>query len=293
MTWSTLPMPSRPWRRGQESRLSSSRAEGGSRVPTDVGRLLRMKRIFREDGKSLIVAMDHGQVMGPLSGLIDPAPAIKGVVRGGADAVMTTLGLVEQYGGLIAGRTGFVFSSPSMEDMESTVKLAVRFGADAIRLFVKITGEDDSAMMASLWSASLECKKRGLPLLAEIYPTKSEQIPDPMDKDVLAKYSRIGAESGADFIKTFYTGSVDSFRHVVESCPVPVVVLGGPRMKTDRQALQVVKDSMEAGAAGVAFGRNIWQNKNPEGITRAIAGIIHRGWTLEHAMGHVHSSAKV
>ena len=261
-------------------------------MPTDVGRLLRMKRMFREDGKSLIVAMDHGQVMGPLPGLIDPAPAIKGVVRGGADAVMTTLGLVEQYGGLIAGRTGFVFSSPSMEDMESTVKLAVRFGADAIRLFVKITGEDDSAMMASLWSASLECKKRGLPLLAEIYPTKSEQIPDPLDKDVLAKYSRIGAESGADFIKTFYTGSVDSFRYVVESCPVPVVVLGGPRMKTDRQALQVVKDSMEAGAAGVAFGRNIWQNKDPEGITRAIAGIIHRGWTLERALGHVHSSAK-
>lgn len=64
-------------------------------------------------------------------------------------------------------------------------------------------------------------------------------------------------------------------------------------METDRQALQVVKDSMEAGAAGVAFGRNIWQNKDPEGITRAIAGIIHKGWTVENALARIHSSPKV
>jgi fructose-bisphosphate aldolase/2-amino-3,7-dideoxy-D-threo-hept-6-ulosonate synthase len=254
-----------------------------------VGRLVRMKRIFKNDGKCLVVAMDHGLVMGPLPGIVDPGPTIEAVIKGGADAVMTTLGIVERYGDLIAGRSSFIFSSPAPKDMTPTVDLALKFGADAIRLFVNITGGDDSAIMASLWSASLACKKYGLPLLAEIYPTKSEHILNPTDKDVIAKYSRIGAEAGADFIKTFYTGSVDSFRHVVESCPVPVIVLGGLKMKTDRQALQVVKDSMEAGAAGVAFGRNIWQNKNPEGVTRAIAGIIHEGWTVDKALAYTYS----
>jgi fructose-bisphosphate aldolase/2-amino-3,7-dideoxy-D-threo-hept-6-ulosonate synthase len=262
-------------------------------MTTGVGRLFRTKRILGEDGKCLVVALDHGLVMGPLPGMVDPGPAIKAVIKGGADAVMTTLGIAERYGELIAGRSSFIFSAPAADDMAPTVDLALKFGADAIRLFVNITGGDDSAIMASLWSASLACKERGLPLLAEIYPMKSEQISNPMDRDVIAKYSRIGAETGADFIKTFYTGSVDSFRCVVESCPVPVIVLGGQKMKTDRQALQVVNDSMEAGAAGVAFGRNIWQNKDPEGITRAIAGIVHRGWTVESALGHVRSSPKV
>jgi len=251
-----------------------------------------MKRIFRNDGRCLVVAIDHGLVMGPLPGIVDPGPAIKAVIKGGADAVMTTLGIAERYGELIAGKSSFIFSSPVAEDMAPTVELALKFGADAIRLFVNINGVDDSAIMASLWSASLACKKYEVPLLAEIYPTKSEKIPNPTDKDVIAKYSRIGAEAGADFIKTFYTGSVGSFRHVVESCPVPVIVLGGLKMETERQALQVVKDSMEAGAAGVAFGRNIWQNKDPEGVTRAIAGIIHEGWTVDRALAHAHSAKR-
>jgi fructose-bisphosphate aldolase / 2-amino-3,7-dideoxy-D-threo-hept-6-ulosonate synthase len=257
-------------------------------MATDVGRLLRMRRMFRDDGKCFVVAMDHGLVMGPLPGIVDPAPTIEAVVKGGADAVMTTLGVVEKYGELIGGKTSFIFSAPAVENMGPTVDLALRFGADAIRLFVNITGGDDSAIMKSLWSASIACRKTGLPLLAEIYPTKSKQIPNPTDEKVVAKYSRIGAEAGADFVKTFYTGSVDSFRHVVESCPVPVIVLGGLKMKTDRQALQVVKDSMNAGAAGVAFGRNVWQNKNPESITHAIAGIVHHGWTVEDALEHAH-----
>jgi len=262
-------------------------------MPADVGRLLRMKRIFRDDGRCFVVAMDHGFVMGPLPGIVDPAPSIKAVIRGGADAVMTTLGIAERYGDLIAGKSAFIFSAPVVEDMAPTVELALRFGADAIRLFIRITGENDAAIMASLWSASLSCKKSGLPLLAEIYPVESKQIPNPADGDVIAKYSRIGAEAGADFVKTFYTGSVDSFRRVTESCPVPVVVLGGLKMKTERQALQVVKDSMDAGAAGVAFGRNIWQSKDPEGITKAIAGIIHKGWTVEDALKRARTSSSV
>ena len=104
-------------------------------MSTDVGRLFRLKRIFRNDGKCLVVAMDHGFVMGPLAGIIDPGPAIRAVIKGGADAVMTTLGIAERYGDLIAGKSSFIFSSPAVQDMAPTVDLALKFRGGAPRLF--------------------------------------------------------------------------------------------------------------------------------------------------------------
>jgi fructose-bisphosphate aldolase / 2-amino-3,7-dideoxy-D-threo-hept-6-ulosonate synthase len=256
-------------------------------LSTDIGRSLRMKRMFKGDGKVVVVALDHGAFMGPAPGWVDPAPTVEAVVKGGADAIMTTIGIVEKCGHLAAGKSGIILSTPMSTSMDATVDAAMNLGVDALKIFATVGGPEEQATMASLWSTSLACKKRGLPLLAEMFPVKSEKVPNPMDKDVIAKYSRIGAEMGADFIKTFYTGDSQSFRYVAESCPVPVIILGGAKMETDRDLLKVVKDSLEAGAGGVAFGRNIWQHKNPEGITRAIEGVVHQGWTVEEALRHL------
>lgn len=248
------------------------------------GRSLHLKRIFKADGKALVVALDHGSFMGPAPGWIDPLPTVEAVVRGGADAVMTTVGIVEKSAHIVGGRSSFILSTPMSTDMDSTVDVATKLGVDALKIFATVGGQDEPSTMASLWSTSMACKERGLPLLAEMFPIKSEKVPDPMGKDTLAKYSRIGAEVGADFIKTFYTGDPESFKYVVDSCPVPVIILGGAKMDTDKDVLQVVSDAMKAGAGGVAFGRNIWQHKNPEGITRAIAGVIHEGLGVEEAL---------
>lgn len=256
-------------------------------MSTDIGRNFRMKRMFKSDGRIVVVALDHGAFMGPAPGWIDPAPTLEAVVKGGADAIMTTIGVVEKCGHLAAGRSGVILSTPMSTNMDATVDAAMNLGVDALKIFATVGGADEQAAMASLWSTSIACKKRGLPLLAEMFPTKSEKVPNPMDKEVIAKYSRIGAEMGADFIKTFYTGDSQSFRYVAESCPVPVIILGGAKMETDRDVLKVVKDSLDAGAAGVAFGRNIWQHKNPEGITRAVEGVVHQGWTVEEALRHL------
>jgi fructose-bisphosphate aldolase / 2-amino-3,7-dideoxy-D-threo-hept-6-ulosonate synthase len=256
-------------------------------LSTDIGRNVRMKRMFKGDGKVVVVALDHGAFMGPAPGWVDPAPTVEAVVKGGADAIMTTIGIVEKCGHLAAGKSGIILSTPMSTSMDATVDAAMNLGVDALKIFATVGGPEEQATMASLWCTSLACKKRGLPLLAEMFPVKSEKVPNPMDKDVIAKYSRIGAEMGADFIKTFYTGDSQSFRYVAESCPVPVIILGGAKMETDRDLLKVVKDSLEAGAGGVAFGRNIWQHKNPEGITRAIEGVVHQGWTVEEALRHL------
>ncbi len=243
-----------------------------------------MGRVFRRDGKTVVVALDHGGFMGPAPGLVDPGPAIAAVVKGGADAVMTTLGVTERYSRIWRGKASLILSTPMVAEMRPTAQAAVRLGADALKTFVTVGTADDSHSLANLWNTSVACKEVKMPFLAEMFPVKSEKTPDPMDGDVVAKFSRIGFEYGADFIKTFYTGSVGGFRVVTESCPVPVLILGGAKTDADSDLLQTVHDAIEAGAGGVAFGRNIWQHRDPEAITRAIVGVVHGGLTVDAAM---------
>ena len=250
----------------------------------DAGKTLRMRRVFRSDGKTVVVALDHGGFMGPAPGWNDPAPTLEAVVKGGADAVMTTAGIAERYPDIVAGRSSLILSTPMVERMEPTVEAAVKLGADSLKTFVTVGGGDDSASMSKLWKTAVACRERSMPFLAEMFPMKSEKIPDPTAEAVVAKYSRIGAEYGADYVKTFYTGSVDSFRAVTSTCPVPVINLGGSKTDTDKDLLQVVHDAMEAGAGGVAIGRNVWQHKDPEAMTRAIVGVVHSGWTPDEAV---------
>jgi fructose-bisphosphate aldolase/2-amino-3,7-dideoxy-D-threo-hept-6-ulosonate synthase len=96
--------------------------------------------------------------------------------------------------------------------------------------------------------------------------------------------ARVGAELGADIVKTNYTGEVDTFKEVTAGCPVPVVVAGGPKMDTERELLQMVRDSIDAGGRGVAIGRNIFQAKDPTGLVRKIARVVHEGYDVDEAM---------
>jgi len=100
----------------------------------------------------------------------------------------------------------------------------------------------------------------------------------------MASASRIGFELGADIVKTYYTGSADSFRKVTSACPVPVMIAGGVKMDTIRAALEVVHGSVKGGGRGVVFGRNIWQAPDPAAVVRALGAIIHHGKGVDEAM---------
>ena len=123
----------------------------------------------------------------------------------------------------------------------------------------------------------------GMPLLAMVYP-RGPKIKDSYDPDIIAHCARLGAELGADVVKVSYTGSSETFRKVVEGCPVPVVIAGGPKMDSDKAVLEMVKGAIEAGGAGVSIGRNAFQHKDPRKIVRAIARIVHENISVEEAM---------
>jgi fructose-bisphosphate aldolase/2-amino-3,7-dideoxy-D-threo-hept-6-ulosonate synthase len=100
---------------------------------------------------------------------------------------------------------------------------------------------------------------------------------------VVAHAARAGAELGADIIKTNYTGDPDTFKTVVQGCPVPIIIAGGPKMKSDLDILESVEGAISVGAKGVAFGRNVFQHESPTKITKAVARIVHDKWSASEA----------
>jgi DhnA family fructose-bisphosphate aldolase class Ia len=94
----------------------------------------------------------------------------------------------------------------------------------------------------------------------------------------------VATELGADIVKCSYTGDIDSFRDVVRGALAPVVIAGGPKMSSDEEILQMVYDSMQAGGHGVSIGRNVFQHRNVEKMTKAISDIVLRGYEVEDAI---------
>jgi fructose-bisphosphate aldolase/2-amino-3,7-dideoxy-D-threo-hept-6-ulosonate synthase len=148
---------------------------------------------------------------------------------------------------------------------------------------INVGTDGDNEMLAQLGAVSEACARWGMPLIAMMYP-RGENIKNPHDAEMIKQVARLGAELGADIVKTNYTGDIKSFREVVESCPVPVIIAGGPKMGSDKELLQMVHDAMEAGAAGTAIGRNIFQHSDVKGITEAVSRIVHKGASVAEAL---------
>lgn len=159
----------------------------------------------------------------------------------------------------------------------------MNMGADAVSIHVNIGSSHDQRMIKDLGMIVDQCKDLELPVLAMMYP-RGEKVSNPFDPEVVAHVARIGAELGADVVKTLYTGNPDTFKTVVEGCPVPVIIAGGPKSNTDDELLNMVKGAMDSGAVGVAMGRNIFQHSHPENITRAISNIIFDNSSVESAL---------
>lgn len=241
----------------------------------------RMRRIFGADGRTLIVAMDHAGYMGPVPGLIDPIATVRGVVAGGADAVMTTLGSAKRIVGDLQGRGLILSVDLNAPDPVAVVEEAVALGADSVKTLA-YWGGDDPQGMRNLGRYAVLCDRWGMPFQAEMIPF-SFAATDKHTPENIAMAARIGAETGADYVKVMYTGDPESFQKVCEGAGVPVVILGGawkagpPGGNEGVPIERQVTDAIRAGGAGIAFGRTIWSAPDPESVTRGLATVIHGG----------------
>src|SRR5215218_728307 len=229
--------------------------------------------------------MDHARTFGAIEGLESPDAVIEAAVDAGADAVMTTFGVVKRYREQLIGRIPTILrldGGPSTyrEDwlaytewsLLHSVKDALLLGADGVVVmaFVGIPVELETYRIVA--KVAGECMRANLPLMVEALPCPSERIPDPKAADAMASAARLAFEHGADLVKSYFT---EDFDRVTQNCPVPVLIAGGPKMDTVEETLQVVQDATRAGAAGVVFGRNIWQSGDTRGMIQALRRIIH------------------
>lgn len=263
----------------------------------DIGKNIRLERIInRRSGKIIIVPMDHGVSSGPIRGLINMPEIINKVAKGGANAVLLHKGIIKTghrgYGrdiGLIMHLSGSTSLGldPNNKVLVASVEEAIKLGADAVSVHINIGAENEAEMLQVLGKTSEECMKWGMPLLAMMYPRgkKVDKKGGEHNVEMVKLAARAGAELGADIIKTNYTGDIDSFREVVKGCPVPVVIAGGPKMDSDKEILEMIRDAIDAGGAGTSIGRNIFQHKNPSKMVEAIAKIVHEEWAVYKAMG--------
>ena len=236
--------------------------------------------------------MDHGVSDGPMKGIIDIDKTVESISQGGADAILMHKGIVEQghrgYGkdiGLIVHLSASTSLAPNPNNkvIVTSVEKAIQLGADAVSVHVNLGSETESEMLQELGEISETCSYWGIPLLAMMYP-RGQKVENEHDVELVKHAARVGSELGVDIVKTNYTGDPDSFKEVVEGALVPVVIAGGPKVDTDEELLQMVKDSIEVGGAGVAFGRNLFQAENPGKITKAISEVVHNDLEVNEAL---------
>jgi len=264
-----------------------------------IGKRIRLERIkHRPSGKFFFVTVDHSITRGVFAGLINMKDTMKKIVAGRPDGITMHKGIAQEFFYPYAGQVSLILKASSFSPYQPTydtwvawVDEAVRLGADAISMGVLVGGDRQAEMLHDLGLMSREASLAGMPLIAHIYP-KGEMIKaeDQYSVEALSYAVRAGAELGVDIIKTWYPGSPEAFAKVVEVAPGKVVAAGGPKTETERQFLEMTRGVMEAGAIGVAYGRNVWDHPKPTLMIKALKAIIHANKGVDEAMEILRSS---
>ena len=258
-----------------------------------LGKSIRLERLFdRKSKKTIIIPMDHGLTVGTIKGLENLADMVDKVALGGANAVIEHSGMVgaghRKYGkdiGLIIHLSGAtsLAPDPNKKVIVCSVERALKMGADGVSIHINIGADEEPDMLQDAQRIIESSREWGVPLLAMLYP-RGKKINDENAPEVVNIAVRAGAELGADIVKTNYTGDIDSFKYIVKSVDVPVIIAGGPKTDTIPDLFQLVHDSLQAGGAGVAFGRNVFQAKDPTKIVKALSKIVHLNYTVEEVL---------
>jgi putative autoinducer-2 (AI-2) aldolase len=250
----------------------------------DWGMKNRFSRIIKpQDGRCLMLAVDHGYFLGPTERLENAAETVRPLLPY-ADSLMLTRGILRNCVPAerdvpivlrVSGGTSIVGEDLSKETITTSIEEAIKLNVSCLALSVFVGSKYEHQTLASLGRLVDEGEKYGIPVLAVTAVGKD------MGRDAryLALACRVAAELGAHIVKTYYC---ENFEKVVEACPVPLVVAGGKKLP-EMDALKLAYDSVTHGAAGVDMGRNIWQSDYPVPMIKAVKAIVHNKATVKEA----------
>ena len=267
-----------------------------------ISKQLRIRRLWKHD-RTVIIPFDHGSYSGPVEGIGDPRSLVERIASTEADAILVTPGLIKQIapsvgqlGIVVRMDGGFTTYSPGPVDYQAmfTAEDAVRTGADAGIVFTFVGTGFEAESLRRLGATAAESDRWNFPLISEVLPPSllnnhfgTTMFPKGSGDQVAETrtVARIAAEAGADVIKTRFVGTVDQFRGVVDQCGAPIIIAGGPNLNgTDEQLLRLTRDCVDAGAAGIIFGRNVWQHPAMERLIGALCAIVHHGESVAGAL---------
>jgi len=267
---------------------------------TILGKLVHLKRLQNPaSGRILTVALDHAPSYGVLDGLQHIERVTEKVAEGEPEAIMLMKGTAGRCFQPYAGRMALILKCSSLSPFHpehdvwvSQVEDALRLGADAIAMALTVGSAQQPYLLANVAALVREAERVGLPVIVHAYPNGELVPPEERYSAKQVGYaSRLAMELGVDIIKTFYTGSAETFAQVVQmAAPALVVAAGGPRLETDADVLQMAEQVRQAGAAGLTFGRNVWQSRNPAGMIRALGQILHHGGLVSEALNSLGES---
>ena len=251
----------------------------------DWGMKNRMSKIIRpEDGRCLMLAVDHGYFLGPTEGLEIPSRTIKPLLPY-ADSLMITRGILRTSVNpsievpivlRVSGGTSIVGEDLSNETITTSIEEAIKLNASCLAISIFIGSKYEHQTLASLSRLVDEGEKYGIPVLAVTAVGKEMT----RDARYLALACRVAAEQGAHIVKTYYC---ENFESVVEGCPVPLIVAGGKKLPNEIDALKLTYEAIEHGAAGVDMGRNIWQSTYAVAMIKSVRSIVHSNLDLRQA----------
>jgi class I fructose-bisphosphate aldolase len=243
-----------------------------------------MRRLFR-DGKAMFLAYDQGLEHGPKDfndKNYDPCYVIDIALRNKFTGLILHKGLAEKYSENYAGKVPLIVKvngkdniarTPPFSPVVCSVDYAVKLGADAVGYTLYVGSPEEARAMEDFRRVQETARDYGLPVIGWMYP-RGEFVPNDTDPTIVAYAARVGLELGADVLKVKYTGNVDSFRRVVQMAGRSKVVCAGG-LKTDPQTfLQQTREVLEAGACGVAVGRNVWQSSDPDQVAQSLEKML-------------------
>lgn len=267
-------------------------------MSASTGKRIRMNRLIQsETNTCLICAIDHGMTSPVfLDGLYDTEARVREAIAGGANVLMLGRGVVKATAhqfqrdtslalmltASAAGRPGGALITPI-----GSVDEALRIGADAVVVYVALAGENEPEAISYLSQVGEACERLGMPFIAEAeYPNAYQSLSamsDSYGPEYLMRNARLCAEMGADIVKVNWSGDQGSFNDIVRACGRPVVLAGGSLI-SDEELLTRMAQARDVGAIGCSVGRNIFQHRKPQAITRAISRVFRDRWSPGQAI---------
>ncbi len=251
----------------------------------DWGMKNRLSQLIQPDGRCFFLPIDHGYFQGPTSCLEKPGETIEPLLPY-CDALFVTRGVlrssVDPEGSKpiilrVSGGTSVIGRDLADEGITTSIEEILRLNAVAVGMSIFVGTECERESLLNLAKLVNECENYGIPVMAVTAVGKELEK---RDARYLALCCRIAAELGARVVKTYWC---ENFEKVVNGCPVPVVMAGGPKCETEREVFEFVYDGIRRGAIGLNLGRNVWQNPHPVAMIRALRAIIHENYNVADA----------